>query len=149
MAQTTGGISFVNCKVEFSTNGTTWTDVSGFASTVDVGGGVRATGEAYTFDGLNAIVRRGKAESYEITIESIYTEGAGEAYAMTKTAFESGSDLYVRWSPKGGTSGNKQYTSSVGIVTDPPWPKGDADSGDPVLVTTKIKCTSITESTVA
>jgi len=149
MAQTTGGISFVNCKVEFSVNGSSWTDVSGFASTVDVAGGVRATGEAYTFDGLNAIVRRGKAESYEITIESIYTEGAGEAYALTKAAYENGSDLYVRWSPKGGTSGNKMFTSSVGIVTDPPYPKGEAGSGDPVLIVTKIKCTTITESTVA
>jgi hypothetical protein len=149
MTQTTGGISFVNCKVEFSANGSSWTDVSGMASTIDVGGGARATGEAYTFDGLNAIVRRGKAESYEITIESIYTEATNEAYAMTKTAYEAGSDLYVRWSPKGGTSGNKMFTSSVGIVTDPPYPKGEAGSGDPVLITTKIKCTTITESTVA
>lgn len=149
MAQTTGGVSFVNCKVEFSVNGSAWTDVSGMASTVDVGGGVRATGEAYTFDGSFAIVRRGKAEPFEITVESIYTEAAGEAYAIAKAAFEGGSDLYIRWSPKGGTSGQKMFTSSVGIVTDPPYPKGEAGSGDPVLITTKIKCTQITESTVA
>jgi hypothetical protein len=149
MAQTTGGISFVNCKVEFSTNGSSWTDVSGFASTIDLGGGARATGEAYTFDGLNAIVRRGKAESYEITVEVIYTEGAGEAYALAKAAYENGTDLYVRWSPKGGTSGNKQFATSPGIVTDPPYPKGEAGSGDPVLISVKLKCTTITESTVS
>lgn len=149
MAQTTGGISFVNCKVEFSVNGSAWTDVSGFASTVDVGGGVRATGEAYTFDGSFAIVRRGKAEPFEITCDAIYTEAANEAYALAKAAFENGTDLYIRWSPKGGTSTQKMFTSSVGIVTDPVYPTGDADSGDPVLISVKIKCTQITESTIA
>lgn len=148
MAQTADAITFEDCKVEFSANGSSWTDVSGFASTVTISGGVRQTGEQYTFDGEFAIVRRGKAEPFEISVDAVYTEAGSDAYAMAKAAYEGGSDLYIRWSPLGGSVGNKQFTSTVGIVTDPPYPTGEAGGGDPVLFTTKLKCTQINETTI-
>jgi len=148
MAQTADGMSFKNCKLEISTDGTNWTDISGFSNSIDIGGGGRQTGEAYTFDGDKAIIAIGKREPVEVTVSIVYTEGVTDPFETVYTAYESGSTLYVRWSPAGGTSGDFQYTTDPGVVASCGYPKGEAGSGDPVLVEFTVKTASVTKSTV-
>lgn len=148
MAQTTGAITFEDCKVEISANGSTWTDISGMSNSIGVSGGDRQTGETYTFDGEFAIVRRGKAEPLDIECRCVYTETANEAYAIIETAYEGGSDLYLRWSPKGGLSTNYQFAAQ-GVVVSPPYPTGEAGNGEPVLFTLNMKVGRVTRSVIA
>jgi len=149
MAQTTGGISFKSNKIEISTNGTTWADISGFANSVSVDGGDRQTGEAYTYDGDTAIIAIGKREPVEVTVRVVYTEGTGDPFETVRAAYEGGTNLYVRWSPKGGTAGNFQFATGAGYVTAFGYPVGEAGSGDPVLVEFTVMAASITKSAVA
>ena len=51
MAQTTGSVAQSNFKIEVSTNGSAWTDISGQSNTVETDGGEHQTGEQYTADG--------------------------------------------------------------------------------------------------
>ena len=149
MAQTTDAISFKNVKVEVSTDGTTWTDISGFANSVEIGGGDRQTGEVYTFDGDTAIITTGKREPLEITVKAVYTEGANDPFEVVRAAYEGGTSLYVRWSPKGGTTGDFQFESDAGYVTNAIYPQGEAGSGDPVVVEFTVKTPKVTKGVVA
>ncbi len=148
MAQTSDGISFRDCKIEISPNGTTWTDISGFANALEIGGGERQVGEMFTFDGDTAIIRGGKRNPLEITVKAVYTEGTNDPYETVRAAYEAGSNLYVRWSPKGGQNGEFQFASDAGIVTDAPYPGGEAESGDVVLFEFTIKTPKVTKSVV-
>ena len=149
MAQTTGAISFSNVKVELSTDGVSWTDVSGFFNNVKIGGGKVAVGEYGTSGGVDTpIIKRGKKKSLTVTIECAYTETVSEPWDMANTAYANMTDLYARWSPKGGSSGQKRHTTSAGIVTDPVYPVGDVDKGDIVKTTIVLQVASITPSTI-
>ena len=45
MAQTALGISFVDAKIEYSTDGAAWNDISGEVNTVEVSGGDHRTSQ--------------------------------------------------------------------------------------------------------
>lgn len=148
MAQTTDAMTFEDCKVEISPNGSTWYDASGFANSVAISGGERQTGETYTFDGEFAIVRRGKSEPLEVQLNVVYTEVTSDPADRMLTAYENGTDFYVRWSPGGGNIGDYMYTTEVGIITSPPYPGGEAGGGDPVVVSLNLKVGKINRTTI-
>ncbi len=150
MAQTTSGVSGRALYVAISTNGSTFTDISGLANSVEPDGGERNMGETFTAEGDTPIVTRGKRAALNVKVKAVYTEATSEAYALTETAYEAGSDLYVRWAPKGNTSGYKQYTTAKGTVTDPPY-QGVADVGDgsALMVEFTVMTPSITPATIA
>ena len=143
-----GEMSFAKSKVEVSTNGTTWTDISGAATAVSVSGGDRQTGEAYPFNLDTAVITVGKREPIEVTVKALYTEGSPGVYETVRAAYEGGTALYVRWSPKGGTTGNFQFVTDSGIVTSAVYPTGEAGSGDPVMFEFAVKVAKITKSVV-
>lgn len=149
MAQTTGGISFKDCKVETSPDNSVWTDRSGFASTVNVDGGERATGVKYTFDGDTAILRSAKRGPLTITVPVVYTEGASDPIEVIRAIYEAGSDFYVRWSPKGGASSEFLYTTDAGVVKQPMLPGGEAESADIAMVDFVLETPKVTKSAVA
>ena len=149
MAQTTGAISFGDCKVETSPDNSDWTDISGFSSTVTLDGGERATGIKFTFDGDTAILRAGKRGTLTVTINLAYTEGASDPVEVVRAIYEAGSDFYVRWSPKGGDEAEFLYTSDAGIVKNPLYPGGDAESPDPVMIPLVLETPKVTKSAVA
>lgn len=148
MPQTTDGITAVDMSLELSANGTTWTDVSGFSTSVEPDGGARKVGETFTLEGDTPIISKGKRESIDLKCKIVYTEGASDAYALVRTAYDNNTPLYARYSPKGGGSGTKIYTSGPGIVTECPYPGGEAESEDLILVEFTIKVATLTESTV-
>lgn len=149
MAQATGAVSFRNCKIEISQNGTTWTDISGWANSVSIEGGERMVGEFFTLDGDTPILTPGKRGSFDLTTKVVYTEGASDPYEVFRQVYEGGSDIYVRWAPKGGAPGNFQFTSDKCIVTTPAYPSGEASSADAISFEFKLKCLTITKGVIA
>ncbi len=146
MAQTTGGISSKDYKIESSPDGSAWTDRSGFGLKIDPSGGDRDTGSVKTFDGDKPIQGRGKRNLIMVACEMVYTEGASDFYEIVRAAYEAGSDFYLRWSPKGGQTGEFVHTTDVGVVKNFKYPAGDASNGNPVVVPFGLETTGITKS---
>jgi ABC-type glycerol-3-phosphate transport system substrate-binding protein len=144
-----GEISFYKAKVEVSTNGTTWTDISAAATAVEVKGGDRKTGEAYSYSLDYPVITQGKREPINVTVKALYTEGTSEAFETARTAYEAGTSLYVRWSPKGGSTGSFQFVTDPGIVTSLVYPAGEAEKGDPLLCEFTVETAKITKSVAA
>lgn len=149
MAQTTGGISCVNATIEVSTDGSVWTDISGSTNKIEPSGGNRLTGESYTFDGDGSIVTAGKRETTDINISVIYTETAGEGFEYVRSAFENVTQLYLRYSPAGGASGDAMYTADPGVVTEFGYPAIEASEGGPIMCEFVLKTSKLVQSTVA
>jgi len=137
-------------KLEISTDGTTYDDVSGYGFTLEVGGGERMQGAMYTLEGDTAIITGGKREPLELTFKGLYTEDENSPFETVWTQYDTdgGGGLYVRWSPKAGDIGDDQFTSDQGIVTACLPPGVDPESGDPTpfaftLVTPKVTKSAI------
>lgn len=149
MAQATGAVSFRNCKIEMSPDNAVWTNVSGFANSVSIEGGERMVGEFFTFEGDTPILTPGKRGSFDLTTKVVYTEGVSDPYEVFRAAYEAGTDLYIRWSPKGGAVGQFMFTTDKCIIITPAYPSGAADSPDAIAFEFKLKCLAITKSVVA
>lgn len=149
MAQTTGAISFKACKVETSPDNSDWTDRSGFASAVSIDGGERITATKATFDGDTLILRSAKRATLTITVNLVYTEGGSDPTEEIRAIYEAGSDFYVRWSPKGGDSAEFLYTTDAGVVKQPLYPGGEAESPDIVMANLVLETPAVTKSAVA
>lgn len=147
MAQTTASISFANAIVYMSTDGASWTDISGYVQMVTVSGFPRQIGEFYTFTGSGPIIQASKQGSGTVTLDFAYTEEAGGPYKVSLTAYNNNTPFYVRWLPKGTTTGNYRFTSSAGIVPNQPLPQGDASKGDIAKVSLPVRIGSITQDT--
>lgn len=148
MAQTTNYYSMADAKVEFSINGTVWTDASGMASEVKVDGGDRNTSSKHTFSGDTPVITKGKRQSIKITVSSVYTEVATDIRKIADTAYQAGSAFYVRWSPRGGVSTQLQFTSALGIVLSALYPTGEPGGGDVIMCEVVVEVPSITEAAV-
>lgn len=149
MAQTTNAISFRAGRVEISINGTVWTDISGFSASITVDGGERETEDTQTFDGDTPILTAGKRGSLEVKVKIVYTEGVSDPQEVVRTAYEAASALYVRWYPKGSTSGNFLYTTDPGIVKNHPYPGGEAESAAAVATGFTLATAKVTKSVAA
>ena len=149
MAQTQNAMTARDQKVELSTDGgTTWTDISGFASNVEVGGGDRQSGETYTYDGDTPIIGIGKREPIEMTLSIVYTEPDGEPWADLVAAYENGSQVMLRWSPAGGNTGDRRFVTSPAYVTSAVYPSGESSSGDPITIEATLRCAAITQEVI-
>lgn len=147
MAQGTG-ISPKDMVVEISSDGSTWTNISGDATSVEPDGGERQTGNFKTFDGDTSGLVRGKRDPLTAKISILYNEGVSSGWAMVQAAYENNTALYARWAPKGATTGNKRFTTSAGIVKTQPYAGGSADSADPILCEFDLEVQSITPAAI-
>jgi hypothetical protein len=142
MAQTTVSIPRSNFKVEVSLNGSSWTDISGHATGVNVSGGEQMTGEQMTAENQYPIVvATNKVSASTIEVSILYTESSSEAFQIVWGRYEgSAKTIYLRWSPKGGATADERYVcaNNAGtavlcpIVACLP-PQVDAGSGDPAM----------------
>jgi hypothetical protein len=82
MSQVTGAMSGRIVKIEYSTNYSDYTDLSGGANSIEVSGGERQTGETWTFDGEYPIIGLGKPGSYEVTVRSLYVDSSVGHFAV-------------------------------------------------------------------
>ena len=147
MSATTGGWTGRNFEIELSTDGSSWTSWKSHSNKVSdasgkrPGGAVKVSGQDYP------IVSTGIRDEVTPKFTFVRTETAGEPWALVKTAFEADSLLYVRWSPKGGSTGQKRYACS-GYVTDCPYPAPDATNTTVQLFEFAMICDTVTESTI-
>lgn len=148
MAQATDALTFKANVIEFSANGSAWTAVSGESGSVTIDGGERSTEETFTWDADTPIVSSGKRGKLSVKVRILYRVDPASGWTMSKTAYEGDSALYVRWSPEGGTSGKKRYTTSAGKVTAPPYPGGEAGSAALIATEVNVDVATITESAV-
>lgn len=147
MAQTTGALSGVAGKLEVSTDGTTWTDISGSTNTVKAGSQPRDTGETYTFQSDTGIVTGGKRKPIELDVKIVYTRITGEAFEVMRTIHETaGGYAYLRYSIGGGASGDFLFTSAKGVVSSFDYPDSATDDAKPVMAGFKFKTPSLTKS---
>jgi len=150
MTQATG-FSAVNAKVEYSVNGTVWTNISGFANSVKPGAGTRQTGIRFTAEGDTAIITSGKRGSMDVDVSVIYTEAASpDPFEAMRAAYESvgGGPVYLRWAPKGDTPGNSLFTSDVGVLKKFDYPSTDSEDAKPLAISFTIETAKLTKSTI-
>lgn len=148
MAQTTSATSARAAVFEFGTNGSSWTDGSGYSQAVEIDGGERATEETLTFDGDTPIITFGKREGLKLKATIIYTEGASEFVEVARAAYENSTDLYFRWTVKAATTGNFRYTSAAGKVKTPTYPSVDGSSAEAVKIECEIHVASVTKAAI-
>lgn len=142
MAQTTGAIGQGQFVAEVSTNGTTWTNISGQSAQVTPSGGDQLTGSQNTADGsAPVVVGSNKTEAVQAEVRILYTETNGEAFRIVKAQFDGANKtIYFRYAPKGTGTGNKRYLAASDANTAFPCPivncmppDLDAGSGDPAM----------------
>jgi hypothetical protein len=154
MPQTTGAMSQSGhaSVIEVNLNKVTpdWKNISGSASSFEVGDISFMSGEAWTFEGISAIVSRGKMEPVEVTVNGLYSATAGEIWEQILFAKSSADGFcQVRIFPKGKTSGAPVFTTSseysylVGITP----PTFSAEEASPVPAGFTVKTSDVTEST--
>lgn len=154
MPQTTGQVAQGCGQIEISENGVDWTDISGETQSLEETVQTRITGEVYTLDGDAALPCGGKIEPTEITVAIVYTETDDEAYELVREIFEGStscgtSDMYIRWSPRGGNAGDEQITSGAGSLISFTYPPMDASSGGCILTGFTLKVGSLTTAIIA
>ena len=149
MAQTAEAMSMKNCKLEWSTNGSSWSDASGVANAVTPDGGERDSEGTPTFSGDKRILTTGKRGLMTITAKAVYTENPADLVVAAQSAYDNDTDFYLRWSPKGGSSTNKMYTSDAGRIKKPPFPGGEVGSAAAILSEIVLETPGVTVSTVA
>lgn len=159
MAQTTAALSGAAFQLEISTDAASFTDISGYAMSVDAGTQSAITGSTQTADGDAAIVvAANKLEPVELTFNVLYTEADTQPWDVIIDRFNSATKtLCVRWSPGGGDSGDLQYTTAsdagtaivVPISSCTPAPSVDASSGDPVMFSFSVLTPAILKAAIA
>ena len=135
-----------------STDGASYTDVSGSAMSISDTAQTRITGEAYTLTGDKAIVKGGKREPMEPTITIIYSETDAEAYEQMRLVHETdacGTDVYIQWSPRGNSADDELVTSDAGVISEWVYPPLDASGGGPIVVSFKVKTPGVTTTIVS
>jgi hypothetical protein len=141
------GITFRNVKVEISVDGgAVWTNISGQTNSLTVGGGDREIGTF--FDAANDTPTLGAGKRSELTIQLRvkYSEADSEAQGILQAAYENSTETMVRYSPKGGASGDRLYTSEV---KTPLYPGQEVQSGDPLRHEIDLVVPKLTKSLVA
>ncbi len=148
--QTVGAISAKNAKIEAGIGSTpTWTDISGEANSIDTPTQVRQTGDTFTGGSDTAIVTSGKREPIDLVCNFVYTEITGEAFELIRAEFEAGNTVQLRWSPKGGNTGNFQFTAAAGTISAFNFPGLDMASANAIPGSMTLRTPKITKAVVA
>ena len=149
-SQTTSGFSFVDVKLEISTDATfsIWTDVSGFFSSIKNDGGKRKVGDTFTAAGDTPVLTKGKREAIGSKIKTVYTEGASDPFAVVYAAFQSGQKVGVRYQPKPG-AGSFVFTTLGALIEECNTPQGDVEKGEPLMFEWGLKGTDWIKSASA
>jgi hypothetical protein len=145
MPQTSTAINTVDAVVEVSTDGTTWTNISGSSNKVDPSPQTVDTASVATLEGKFKIVRAGKYNPQEVVVTILYTETASEAYAILYSRREAGT-IFFRYTP-GGYNGEYRYKSAnssgnttAARIVEFPLPPVDAEQAGPTVMSFKLLC---------
>lgn len=157
MAQTTAAESGSNYKIEVSYDGSSWTDISGVSNNVEPSGGEQQIGTQFTAAGdAPVVVNSNKNDAVKVKCSILYTETSGEGFDKVYSRYVGATKtIYFRYSPRGGTTGQKRYVASnaansavaVPIESCLP-PKTDAGSGDPLMAEFTVVCPKLYQEAV-
>lgn len=155
MAQTSTTVSGVIARIEISADLSTWRDISGSAQSVQSTDQERASNEAYTLDGDTAIIATGKRQPIDLEFNIVYSDTSTEAYEVARAIFESGdtgSKVYVRWVPTGGSSGavamyRTPITGSPAYITMFRYPAVDAAAPGPIMGMFRVRTPLVQKTT--
>lgn len=144
MTQTVGAKSMRNVKVAYSsTSNFIWNDISGTLNTLEVSGGERVTGDAYTADGDTPILLFGKLGAFEVKSRIVYSEVTAEAWIDLEALYAAGTDIKLQWAPGGYATGNLLFRTNTTQITGMGYPGGDVSNGAPILAEFTVKCGDI------
>lgn len=144
------GITFRNAKIEISVDGgSTWVNISGQTNSLTPGGGDREIGNFFDAANDTPTLGAGKRNPLEIEVRVKYTETDSEAQGVLAQAYENATETMIRYSPKGGASGDRLYTSDAGFVQTHPYPGQEVESGDPLRIEFTIVVGKLTKSIIA
>lgn len=118
-------------QIFWSSDDSTWTDVSGEFNSIPSPEAARDIGEAWCFEDDYPTPIAGKKPLVEVEFAFLYTEVSGESFMSLEPYFADGSDVYISWYPKGSGAGSS-YTTQ-GIISSFAYPGGEADSSDPII----------------
>jgi len=136
-----------NCKVELSMNNSTWTDISTDANSVTMSGFDLESEAAGVFGQATKVQTIGGYGIGTITVRAMYAESTTGAWGLAHSAYANRTALYVRWSPRGGSTGNYKFTSDAGYVKAPVWPTGE-DGAAAVMPEIVIETPFVTQATI-
>ena len=159
MAQTTHAFNGAGAKVSISTDASAFTDISGYAASVEVSGGDQVTGGQFTHSGdAQVVTGTNKTEPITVTVNVLYTDEDAQPFDVVWDRFKGAAKtLCVRWSPNGGAAGDEQYTTTdtekaaaklCPIVSCTP-PPTDAASGDPIMFSFSVICADLLKATIS
>lgn len=144
------GTTFSDAKIEVSIDaGSNWTDISGQTNSLVPEGGDREIGTFFDAQNDTPTLGAGKRSPLDISVRVKYGETAGQGYDILESAYENKTEILVRWSPKGGQSGERLYTSDSGFVRTHKYPGQEVESGDPIRAEDVITVSKVTKSTIA
>ena len=135
-----------NCKVEFSADASTWVDISDESNSVTMSGFEIETEATPIFGESKKVQTVGGYGMGTITVRAMYAETTSGAWGLANTAYTNRSSLYVRWSPRGGSTGYYKFTSDAGVVKSPVWPVGE-DGAAAIMPEVVIETTGVTQGT--
>lgn len=148
MAQTTGQMSGAAFTLGAQFGGTgSFTDISGSSQSIEMPELTRKTGEAYTPDAEWSISTFGKIEPFDVKVNVIYTEAAGEAFLLLEAAALAGTLVALKWVTAHPKAGADTITTNAGVITKWQVNGGDASKGDPILCAFTVRCNSYTRTT--
>lgn len=150
MPQTILAMNAVEAVIEISTDGSTWSNISGSANKVEPSPQTADSGSVATFEGQYKIVRAGKYNPVDVTVTILYTESATEAYGLLHGQKNvPGRPLWLRWIP-GSSNGDYRFCTADGLgstaagrITEFPYPMADAGDATPITMTFKVQATQI------
>lgn len=128
---TTDWVSPKDLEIYWSSDDNTYTALCGEFASIDNPEQSRITGEAYAFCNDTPYTGVGPREPIDITFEIVYTEMVTESFMALEPYFTSGSRVYLKWYPKGSTSGSE--FAADGFLTNWVYPGAAADSADPIM----------------
>lgn len=149
MTQITGAMSGRIAKVEYSTNYSDYTDLSGGANSIEVDGGDRLSGEAWTFDGDTPVVTVGKLDPAEVTVRSLYTDSSVGHFAVIAGMKDAATPMNIRWCYDTDTTGSWRFTTATGYVISARPPSAEAEPGDPLMFEWTVKTPAIVDAVIA
>lgn len=148
----TNVITSTDYRIEYSPNGSSgWVDWSGFIDQITPTGGDVATVLWRPLDANVPEIFHGKTGVMQATLKVGYTETDTEPIDLLRAAQTGRTNIYLRISPRGGQSGEQQFTTSAVFVKSgaahPPAVTGEGDA----ILTNDVVCEfkSYTVSTTA
>jgi len=129
---TANAITSADYNIEYSANGTTgWASWNSFIQEINPSGGDVEAVEFRAFGDDIPDILSGKTGTQKANLKVIYTEAAAEPGDILYTAQTTKIAVYLRVSPKGGQTGEQQFTSSRMFVTSgaafPPAARADGN----------------------